>query len=187
MRLSIFAGLFALTALLPPSARAAFYDQSAELHRFLGAEISYRIDTGEDSSFEKVSSTSEGWISQRTGRWVGTGEPVRLWTRFDLPAVDTPQHYFLVTGPWERVEYFFVRGGQLVDHQLAGSLVPQGERSTHVTMTPPTLSGFVAIAMPANARTTVFARLATDNRFSAMGGLRFSLWDEAHVRAEAGQ
>src|SRR5213078_4840854 len=51
----------------------------------------------------------------------------------------------------------------------------------------PTLSGFVAIAMPANARTTVFARLAIDNRFSAMGGLRFSLWDEAHVRAEEGR
>jgi hypothetical protein len=184
MKVPVGAGLLALMTLLPLGGQAAFYDQSAESHRF-GDEISYRVDTGTDSSFENVSSTADGWISQRQDRWRATGEPVRLWARFELPAVDTPRRLFLVTGPWERVEYFFLRGGELVGHQVAGALVPQSDRSIHVTMTTPlSLSGFVSLDVPANARTTAFVRLATDNRFVTMGGLRFSSWDEARVRAE---
>ena len=168
---------------------AAIGGQSGELLR-LSSEISYRIDTGADSSFEKVTASSEGWISQEKKPFFGKGDPIRLWARFELPASPEGRHYFIVTGSWESLEYFFVRDGKLVDHQWAGTLVPWSWRATHITMTSPELAGlavspgFVSVNAPADGRTTVFVRLATDNRFIAMRGLQFSLWDEAQVRGE---
>jgi signal transduction histidine kinase len=164
-------------------AHAAFYDESGEQYRFM-PEVSYRTDLGE-ASFERVAATKEGWISQRSEPFVGTGDPVRLWARFELPGPSEPRRYFLVTGPWERVDYFFVRDGKVVGGEIAGTLTRWSERATRVTMTPSMmLSGFVAVDVPAHARTTVFARVATDNRFATMGGLRFSLWNEDRLREE---
>jgi len=180
--------IVSLAALLPFAAPAAFYDQTRELHRF-SSYLSYREDTGGDSSFERVSSTDEGWISQAAKPFLPQmGKRTHLWARFDLPESSAARRYFLVNGPWERVEYYFVRDGRLVDRQLAGTLVPWSQRSTHVTMTPPYMSGFVAVEMPAGSKTRVFARLAIDEGSSSVGAaLRFSLWDAGVVRAEEGR
>jgi len=176
--------LLAMATLLPATAKAAFFDESQESLRLLD-EISYRQDLGSESSFGKVSTESQGWTSQKDRPWERTGEPVRLWTRFELPASPVARRVFIVTGPWERVEYFAVRDHKLVGHQLTGALVPWSQRTTHVSMVPSLLlAGFVAFDVPGQAVTTVFARIATDNRFTNLGELRFSLWDEARVREE---
>ena len=173
-----------LAGLLPLPALAGFIDQRQESVR-LASEVSYRIDTGSETSFESVSTSGGGWTSQQVRPFQGTGEPVRLWARFELPASDASRRVFILTGAWESVEYVFVRDGKLVGRQLTGTLVPSSRRTTHVTMVPPLLSaGFAAVDVPANARTTVYARLAHENRFFAMEGLRFSLWDEARVHDE---
>jgi signal transduction histidine kinase len=83
------------------------------------------------------------------------------------------------------VEYYFVRAGTLIGRDVAGTVVPASERATHVAMVPPVLmSGFVAVDVPAQARTTVYARIVHDNRFVTMQGLRFSVWEEEVVRQE---
>ena len=178
----ICAATFALLAILPGAAAGGFYDQSLELQRLL-LEVSYRNDTGKDTDFEAVRAGT-GWVSQRTKPWRPTGEPARIWAKFDLPATPDERRYFIVSGPWESVEYFIVRDGQPVDHQKAGTLSPWGERTTHVTMTWSYLSGFVSVESKPRSTTTVFARMATDDRFVTVGGLRFSLWDEERVREE---
>jgi signal transduction histidine kinase len=175
--------LLAFAVLVPAAAPAAFYDQSGEERRLV-YEVSYRPDLGAETGFEKISTMQEGWTSQKAHRFVAGGEPWRLWARFEIPAPSATRRYFIMTGPWESVEYFFVRDGAVVDHQWAGTLVPWSRRTTRVTMVPPFLAGFVSIDVPAGAGTTVFARLATGDRFDSVGGLRFSLWDEARVRDE---
>jgi signal transduction histidine kinase/CheY-like chemotaxis protein len=206
--------LVALAVLFPVNASAGFYDQRNELQR-LSTEISYREDPGSVASFEQISATTDGWVSQKDhlwGRradggvrlfefhstaadgWVSqkdnlwgrqTDGGVRLWTRFELPVEPVARRVFIVNGPWERIEYFAVRDGRLVGRQLTGSLVPWSQRTTHVGMVSTLfLSGFVSFDVPANAPTTVFARIQTDDLLTNLQGLRFSLWDEERLREE---
>ena len=164
------------------SAHAAFYDQTQELKRF-SREIEYRLDPGPETTFESVSAMREGWVSQQPKLYSTEGKPVRLWARFNIRGTGTPTRYFILTGPWERVDYFFVHDGKLVARKLAGSLVPWNERTTDVTMVSPLVSGFVAVDAPADGM-TVYARLVSDQRFVTIAGLRFSLWDENEVRSQ---
>jgi signal transduction histidine kinase len=185
MRSASVRALLALAACCGLDAGAAFYDQSHELDRFT-RDVRYRLDSGNDS-FEKVVASTDGWISQKDKPFRATGEPVRLWAQLDIPAQGAARRYFIVTGPWERVEYFIVRDGRLVDRHLAGTLVPWSQRTSPIAMTPLYLSGFAPLDIPAGAAATVYARIATDNRFVTIQGLRFSLWDERQVRQEEAQ
>jgi len=177
--------ILAIVAMASSAAWAAFYDQTHELRRF-SQEIEYRLDTGADTTFDRISKQSDGWVSQKAQRF-STGErPARLWARFRIPGGEATKRFFITTGPWERVDYFFVRDGVLVDRQVAGELVPWDQRATSVTMPNPLTAGFVPVEVPPQG-VTVYARLATDQRFNTIIGLRFSLWDESVVRAEERQ
>lgn len=99
------------------------------------AEASYRADVPHDASFASVPALDAGWISQRDQPMPRTRDPLELWARFDLPAVGAGQSILIDSSPWERAEFYFVRGGRLVGRQLTGILVPPGERTPHVSMT----------------------------------------------------
>ncbi len=166
----------------PLVASAAFFSRAAAFFPVLDKEISYRDDTGNATDFETLLADREGWVSQKEKPFSGSGEPVRIWAKFDVPPANEARRVFFLAGPWESAEYFIVRDGRLVDRQKAGALVPWGEHSTKVTMTPAMFhSGLVAVELPAQASVTVVARLATDNRFITMTRLRFSLWDAQQV------
>jgi class 3 adenylate cyclase len=163
----------------PISAAGAFFFRGEATFPVLEEEISYRVDGA--SSFEKVLADREGWVSQRERPFRGSRDPVRIWAKFDVPPAPEARRIFLRTGPWESVEYFFVRDGQLVDRQRAGTLLPWEERM-QVTMTPASFhAGFVAMDLPPRTGEAVYARLATDNRFLSVTRLRFSLWDANFV------
>lgn len=166
----------------PLIASAAFFSRAAATFPILAEEISYRDDTGYASGFDAVWAHGEGWVSQKDKPFRGSGEPISIWARFDVPPANEARRVFLLAGPWESAEYFVVRDGRLVDRQKAGALVPWGEHTTHVTMTPAQFhAGLVAVDLPAQASVTVVARLATENRFVSMTRLRFSLWDANQV------
>ncbi|MBI1732028.1 MAG: hypothetical protein HYR49_04575 [Gammaproteobacteria bacterium] len=179
----IINGLGIVLLSFPVVAYAAFFFQAEAKFPVLEEEISYRDDITNASSFEKVLANSEGWVSQREKPFRGTGEPIRIWARFEVPPAKQARHVFILAGPWESAEYFVTRDGRLVDRQKVGTLVPLGQRTTHVTMTPASFhAGFVAVDIPPQARTTVVARLATENRFVTITRLRFSLWDANDVK-----
>ena len=173
-------GILLLT--FPAVAFAAFFFRGEATFPVLMEEISYRDDTTNTSSFENVSATNEGWVSQREKPFRGTGVPVSIWARYQIPVAPEARRVFLRTTQWESVDYYIVRDGRLVERHRVGTLVPLRERTAHVTMTPAAFhAGLVALELPANAQVTVFAHLATDNRFIAITGLRFSLWDADQV------
>src|SRR3989304_4950483 len=166
----------------PVVAFAAFFFQADAEFTVLDEEISYRDDTTDTSSFETVLADSEGWVSQREKPFRGTGKSIRIWARFDVPPSNEARRVMLRTGAWESAEYFVVRDGRPVDRQKVGTLVPWGERTTQVTMTPALFhAGLVAVDLPPQAHMTVVARLATENRFLTITRLRFALWDANQV------
>jgi class 3 adenylate cyclase len=166
----------------PVVASAAFFFLADATFPVLEQEISYRDDTSNASSFEMVWADSNGWVSQRVKPFRGTGASIRIWARFDVPPASEARRMMLRAGAWESAEYFIVRDGRLVDRQKAGTLVPLGEHTTRVTMTPALFhAGFVAVDLPPQAPISVVARLATENRFLSMTRLRFSLWDTNQV------
>ena len=166
----------------PVSTFAAFFFRGEATFPVLLEEISYRDDTSSPSSFEKISAANEGWVSQREKPFRGTGVPVSIWARFQVPVAPEARRAFIRTTQWERVEYYIVRDGRLAERHKVGTLVPLRDRTAHVTMTPAAFhAGLVALELPANAQVTVFARLSTDNRFVPITGLRFSLWDANQV------
>jgi hypothetical protein len=172
-----------LVLLFPPAVSAAFFLSEESMFLALNDEISYRIDTAQTSQFEQVLSNNEGWASQKEQPFHGTGEPAHIWVKFDVPVVTAPRYVLISIGAWESVECFIVRDGRLVDRQELGMLVPWKEQKTHVTMTPAALhAGFVALDLLPQVKTTVFARLATENRFRPITGLRIALWDADQVR-----
>ena len=175
--------LGAILLLCPLIGDAAFFFRAAATFPSLVDEISYRPDSPEGSSFEKVFADSQGWVSQRDKPFRGTGEPVRIWAKFDVPPASEARRVFLVTSAWERVEYFVVSDGRLVDRQLVGALVPWDKRTTRVTMTPAAFqAGLAGVDLPAQSKVTIFARLATESRFVPIRNLRISLWDANVVR-----
>ena len=179
-RFAKFLGILLLS--FPVSAFAAFFFRGEATFPVLMEEISYRDDTTSTSSFEHVSATNEGWVSQREKPFRGTGAPVSIWARYQVPVAPEARRVFLRTTQWESVEYYFVRDGRLVERHKVGTLVPLRERTAHVTMTPAAFhAGLVALELPANTQVTVFARLSTENRFMPIISLRFSLWDAKQV------
>ena len=166
----------------PVGTFAAFFFRGDAMFPWLLEEISYRDDTANTSSFENISATNEGWVSQREKPFRGAGVPVSIWARYQIPVAPEAQRVFLRTTHWERVEYYIVRDGRLVERHKVGTLVPLRERTAHVTMTPAAFhAGLVALELPANTQVTVFARLSTENRFMPIISLRFSLWDAKQV------
>ena len=150
----------------PVGTFAAFFFRGEAAFPWLLEEISYRDDTASPSNFENVFATSEGWVSQLEKPFRGTGVPVSVWARFQVPVTPEARRVFLRTTQWERVEYYIVRDGRLAERHKVGTLVPLRERTAHVTMTPAAFhAGLVALELPANTQVTVFARLSTENRF----------------------
>src|SRR5438552_3899920 len=170
--------------LLPLAAYAAFF-QSGEGRTFIPREaVSYRPDDG--SAFERIAAETQGWTSQREKPFAPGAGAVRIWAKFDLPRATPPRRELLGVGPWERVEYFVVTDGKLIDHQVVGQLVPWRERSEHITTTPIALyGGLIAVELPAQGRTTVYARMSSDQQYVFLGTLTFTLRDEE--RALAGE
>ena len=164
------------------SASAGFYFLESGVLFVLKDEISYRPDAGQATGFENVSVDNDGWTAQKSEPFKATGTPLRLWAKFDLPTVNAPRRVMIDIAPWESVEYFVVHDGRLVDRQVVGVLVPWGERTTHVSMTPSLFhAGFATIDQPAGANVAVYARLATTNRFVDVQRLRIVVWDAAKV------
>lgn len=163
-------------------AHAALY-QLVDRQVIPAGDVSYRVDRGDETPFERISSTQEGWTSLQPGRAKGDSGPVRLWARFDLPTAKAPRRALLLAGPWDRLEYFIVRDGILVARQKTGTLVPQSERASHVMASNFLTAGVASVEISAQGTTTVYARLASDHRHRFMD-LQFSLLDEASVRSE---
>jgi class 3 adenylate cyclase len=148
----------------------------------LDDEIAYRADDG--APFERIASSNEGWIAQKEKPFVPDGKPVRLWARFDLPPATAQRELLIDNYNWEKVEYFLVREGKLVDRQRAGILEPWSARKVRITLDQPAFhAGFASVIQDPGVNITVFARLQSDNRFVAVRGLRFYGWDGAVVRA----
>jgi len=168
----------------PWVAHAAFF-QTGEGRTTIAREaIAWRADDG--ASFEQVAAAHDGWISQRQKPFAAPPQgSVRLWARFDLPSATPPRRVLLATNVWERVEYFVVRDGRLVDRQVVGQLVPWSERTERITTTPLSLYGGLAGVELGATATTIYARLSTEQRYLGAHQLIFTLRDEA--RALAGE
>ena len=150
-RFAKFLGILLLS--FPAVAFAAFFFRGEATFPVLMEEISYRDDTTSTSSFENVSATNEGWVSQREKPFRGTGVPVSIWARYQIPTAPEARRVFLRTTQWESVEYYIVHDGRLVERHKVGTLVPLRERTAHVTMTPAAFhAGLVALELPANTQ-----------------------------------
>jgi len=173
-------GFCSLLLFLPRIADAGFYSTGEGRFLVLEEEISYRHDDG--SSLEKIAAESAGWVYQRDKPFAVTKGPVHIWAKFELPNATPARRALLSVGPWETVDYFIIKDGRLVDRQTVGLLVPWHERAVRVTTTPLFLyGGLVAVDLQPQSRTTVFARLSSEQQFHSMRGLWFSLRDTNRV------
>jgi hypothetical protein len=164
--------------------RGAFYGRHAGRFLTVEGDLSYRTDLPVDANFEYVMSAPGGWLSQAQKPFPLTKDPVNFWAKFDLPSVGEAKSVLIDSSPWERIEFFFVRDGRLISHQLAGTLVPPGKRSVHVTMTPLfSHSGFSTVELLPNTQVTVFAHIMTNQRYNTIRWLRFYVWDAEEVFA----
>ena len=173
--------LFALLFAFPSIAGGAFFERNAGRFLVLTDEVSYLADASE-SSFESVIADKLGWVSQKSRPFATTKDPIRIWAKFDLPVVTAVQRVFIDSSPWEKIEYFVVRDGKLVDRQLQGTLVPLSQRSSYVGMTAALgHAGFFGVDLLPGSHTAVFARLATGQDYAPISWLRFYVWDSAQV------
>jgi len=173
--------LLVLLIAFPSIASAAFFERKEGRVLVLADEVSHRADAPE-SSFESAFADKLGWVSQKEKPFPTTKDPVRIWAKFDLPAVTVVQRVFVDSSPWERAEYFVVRDGKLVDRQMQGTLVPLSERSGYVGMTPAAShAGFFGVDLLPGSHTTVFARLSTSQDYAPIRWLRFYVWDSSQV------
>ena len=169
--------------MMPLAAHAAWFQSGEGRTRVPQASISYRLDDG--STLEKISADTRGWTSQRDKPFTpGTGT-VRIWAKFELPRATSARRALLGIGPWERVEYFIVSDGHVVDHQVVGQLVPWSERSVQITTTPVSLIGGLVAVELGQSQSTVYARLSSNQQYLGLRGLSFLLQDEE--RALAGE
>ena len=168
----------------PLPGHAGFLEQLAGRFQTLEKEIRYRPGTDQLADWETAQSSQEGWTLHGSAPFAAPRGACELWAKFDLPAVSTQRQIFLETSPWERVEFFIVRDGRLVDRQLVGTLVPAGERTLNITMTPRfSHSGFAAVELLPGTHTTVLAKLTTSQAYRPIRWLRFYLWDAKLVLA----
>ena len=176
--------LLGLTLLANGGAHAAFYGLFERQAIRLATEISYREDRGAQTPFEKVAAAAEGWTSQQSEPVRPDGRPVRVWARFDLPDERKPRRVLIRAGPWDSVEYYVVRDGVLIGRERTGSSVPQSERATRIMASSFLMAGVASVDIGTQGKTTVFARVAHDQRHVHLETLTFSLWDEAAARGE---
>jgi len=168
----------------PVASQAAFFGREAGKFLTLSKEISYRTDLPADATLDQVLTSTNAWVSQADKPFPLTKDPVQFWAKFDLPDVNQLRHVLLDTSPWEKVDFFFVRDGQLISHQRAGTLVPPAERSILISMTPWfSHSGFAEVELLPNAHLTVFAHIMTTEQYRPIQWLRFYAWDAEQVRA----
>ena len=166
----------------PEVCRAAFFEREAGRFRVLTTEISDRLDLPSDATLEQAMSAASGWTSQVEKPFPLTKDPVQFWVKFDLPDATEPKRILINSSPWEQIEFFFLRDGQLVSRQRVGTLVPVSERSAPISMTPFFAhSGFAAVDLIPGSHSTVYARIATSQRFTPIRWLRFYLWDADQV------
>ena len=174
--------LFALLVLCPVAAYASFLFVGDGRFQILTKEVSYRLVGGGALGIDQVIADSSGWTSQADKPYTGGAGSTTLWAKFERPVASQGRRILINSSPWERVDLFMVRDARVVDRQTTGSMVPWSERTTHVTMNPVIAhSGFVAVDLPAQTPTTVFARLQTHSRVTEIRRLRFYLWDAERV------
>jgi class 3 adenylate cyclase len=168
----------------PIICQGAFFARNAGQFLRLTEEVSYRTDLPADASLERVMTAPDAWTSQAEKQFPLTKDPVQFWAKFDLPDVTQPRRVLLDTSPWENVDFFFVRDGRLLSRQHTGTLVPPAERSVQISMTAWFAhSGFAEIELLPSSHLTVFAHIATSQRYRPIQWLRFYLWDAEQVRA----
>jgi class 3 adenylate cyclase len=164
--------------------RGAFLQTGAGQLATLSQEIAYRTDLPEGATIEQAMAPTNAWVSQREKPFPLTKDPIQFWARFDLPELHEPETILVETSPWETVDFFFVRDGKVVSRQRVGALVPMPERSVQIGMVPLFgQSGFAEVELLPNVRTSVFAKIATTQRFTPIQWLRFYLWDAKEVKA----
>ena len=174
--------LIALLLYFPAAAHSTFFFVGEGKFRTLTKEISYRVDDSKVADVEKIIADPFGWLPQEVTPFKGTQGPATVWAKFDLPDTTVNRRILLDTSPWERVDFFAVHDGRIVDQQTTGALVPWAERTTQITMNPAIFhSGFVEVDWPAQSHTRVYARLETQSRFYEIPWLRFYLWDASQV------
>ena len=182
MRRGLVKVLGILLLLSPSIAGAAFFERGEGRFLVMNEEIGYRADDATASSFEIVLADPQGWVSQKEQPLRTTNDPISIWAKFGLPAVDSVKLILIDSSAWERAEYFVLRDGRVVDHQLQGTLVPLKERTIHIGMTPVFVhAGFIAVELLPQVHTTVIARLATSQKYVPVDRLRFSVWDAGQV------
>ncbi len=178
--LTRLAGLLLL--LFPIIVSAAFFDRQQGKFLDIIDEVRYRSDNAVATSFETVFADPQGWLLQKNTPFPLTKDPIAFWARFELPEVPTVRRVFINSSAWERVEFFVVRDDRLVDHQWQGTLVPLAERATRITMTTTfSHSGFAGVDLLPGSRTTVYARLTTDQTYVPIVRLQFGVWDAEQV------
>ena len=171
-----------LLLLFPAAAHSSFLFVGTGKIQVLTDEVSYRMEDGAVRNIDQAISATSGWTSQAEKPYTTPTSVTTVWVKFDLPAAAVSRRILVTTAPWERTDFFVVRDGRVIDHQVAGALVPWAERTTHITMNPVIIhAGFVSVDWAANAKTTVYARLETQSRFISIDRLRFHLWDAEQV------
>ncbi len=144
-------------------------------------QVYYRVDG--DKPFEAVSRDDTGWVRLVDKAYEPGAGPSRIWARFEMPAASSPGRVLVNNYIWERVEYYIVRDGKLVDRQMRGTLASRSNGSTLILSNDiPIDAGFISIEQLPESRVTVFARLESDFRFSPVAGLSFFTWDPEKVR-----
>jgi class 3 adenylate cyclase len=163
--------------LLAPSAHASLFFGTEGKVRIAPESIDYRTD-GSAADVPALATRKDGWGPAPVKAPIGTP----LWARFTVPSnLPDPAEY--VSGSsWESIDFYFVRGGQLVSHQRVGTLVPQAERPVQLVQTSALIHpGFAEINLVPDQPTVVLARLESSGRFVKDPYLGFSLWSAHNI------
>jgi signal transduction histidine kinase len=164
---------------------AVFFEPQVVQHLVPDDQVGYRVEARGPASVESVIAMVDGWITRVEKPFVPGGNAMAIWAKFALPTGETPHRVLVNASPWESVDYYIVSDGQVVATAHAGSLLPRSARNEPIPMIAPfTQSGFVSVDIPAHARYTVFARLATTTRFVAAPGLHFALWNPDEMQRD---
>ncbi|MEJ0049297.1 MAG: 7TM-DISM domain-containing protein [Rhodospirillales bacterium] len=156
---------------------AVFFEPQIRQHWVPDRDVSFQAESGAPAAIDSMIARQDGWETRARKDFEAGGPATVVWAKFDLPDATAPHRVLVNASPWERVDYYFVSGGRVIATGHAGTLLPRSARSEPAPMISPiSQSGFVSIDIPAHARYTVFARLATSARYVTAPGLHFALW-----------
>ena len=164
---------------------AVFFEPQVVQHFVPDNQVNYRVEAGGPVNVESVIAQADGWVSRAERPFEPGGNAMAIWAKFALPEGQTARRVLVNASPWENVDYYVVADGKVVATRHAGTLLPRSARSAPIPMIAPfTQSGFVAFDIPARARYTVFARLASATRYTPAPGLHFALWNPDDIQQD---